>query len=102
VTWLLQSKKNYVSTYMIGTLYAGLGENTKAFQFLEKAYQERSPDLPYFLKADLRIDSSHSDARFQGPYAPGRNSAVNSTTTQQPTIPNIRGSERKPSHNNSP
>jgi serine/threonine protein kinase/Tfp pilus assembly protein PilF len=62
---LRQSKKNYVSTYMIGTIYAGLGENDKAFQFLEKAYQERSPDIPYFLKADLRIDTLRSDARFQ-------------------------------------
>ena len=62
---LQQSKKNYVSTYMIGTIYAGLGEKDKAFQFLEKAYQERSPDIPYFLKADLRIDTLRSDARFQ-------------------------------------
>ena len=50
---------------MIGTIYAGLGEKDKAFEFLEKAYQERSPDIPYFLKADLRIDSLRSDPRFQ-------------------------------------
>jgi tetratricopeptide (TPR) repeat protein len=62
---LRQSKKNYVSTYMIGTIYAGLGEKDKAFEFLEKAYQERSPDIPYFLKAYLRIDTLRSDARFQ-------------------------------------
>jgi Tfp pilus assembly protein PilF len=62
---LRQSKKNYVSTYMIGTICAGLGEKDKAFEFLEKAYQERSPDMPYFLKADLRIDTLRSDARFQ-------------------------------------
>lgn len=63
---LQRSKKSYVSPYMIATIYAGLGDKEKAFSFLEKAYQERSPDIPYFLKADLRLDSLRSDPRFQG------------------------------------
>ena len=50
---------------MIATVYAGLGDKDKAFEFLEKAHQERSPDLPYFLRADLRMDSLRSDPRFQ-------------------------------------
>jgi len=50
---------------MIATVYAGLGDKDKAFEYLEKAYQERSSDLPYFLKADLRMDSLRSDPRFQ-------------------------------------
>ena len=50
---------------MIATIYAGLGDQEKAFDFLEKAYQERSPDIPYFLKADLRLDPLRSDPRFQ-------------------------------------
>jgi eukaryotic-like serine/threonine-protein kinase len=62
---LQKSKTSYVSPYMIGTIYAGLGDKKKAFEFLEKAYQERSPDIPYFLKADLRIDNLRSDPRFQ-------------------------------------
>jgi eukaryotic-like serine/threonine-protein kinase len=62
---LRQSKKEYVSPYMIATIYAGLGNNEKAFDFLEKAYNERSPDIPYFLKADLRLDPLRSDPRFQ-------------------------------------
>jgi hypothetical protein len=49
---------------MIAVIYSDLGERNKAFEFLEKAYQERSPDLAYFLKADLRIDSLRSDPRF--------------------------------------
>ena len=61
---LQRSKTSYISPYMIGTIYAGLGDKNKAFQFLEKAYQERSPDIPYFLKADLRIDNLRSDPRF--------------------------------------
>jgi eukaryotic-like serine/threonine-protein kinase len=62
---LQKSKTSYVSPYMIGTIYAGLGDKNKAFEFLDKAYQERSPDIPYFLKADLRIDNLRSDPRFQ-------------------------------------
>jgi tetratricopeptide (TPR) repeat protein len=63
--WQRQSETNYVSPYMIATVYAGLGDKNKAFEYLEKAYQERSSDLPYFLKADLRVDSLRSDPRFQ-------------------------------------
>jgi len=60
-----RSRTTYVSPYMIATIYAGLGDEDKAFEFLEKAYQERSPDLPYFLGADLRMDTLRSDSRFQ-------------------------------------
>lgn len=63
--WQRQSKTSYVSPYMIATVYASLGEKNKAFEYLEKAYQERSSDLPYFLKADLRVDILRSDPRFQ-------------------------------------
>jgi adenylate cyclase len=63
--WLRQSETSFVSPYMIATVYAGLGEKDRAFDFLEKAYQIRSTDLPYFLRADLRLDSLRSDPRFQ-------------------------------------
>jgi hypothetical protein len=63
--WQRQSETSYVSPYMIATVYASLGEKDNAFEFLEKAHQERSSDLPYFLKADLRMDSLRSDSRFQ-------------------------------------
>ena len=59
------AKTRYVSPYMIATIYAGLDEKDKAFYFLEKAYAERSTDLPYFLKADLRLDQIRSDPRLQ-------------------------------------
>jgi eukaryotic-like serine/threonine-protein kinase len=62
---LRQSESSYVSPYMIATIYAGLGDKDRAFEFLEKAYQEKSPDIPYFLRADLRVDSLRSDPRFQ-------------------------------------
>jgi hypothetical protein len=60
-----KSKSGYVSPYIMATVYAGLGEKEKAFEFLERAYQERSLDVSWFLKADLRIDSLRSDPRFQ-------------------------------------
>jgi len=60
-----QSKSSYVSPYMMAAICAGLGDKEKAFEFLEKAYLERSPDIPYFLKADLRIDTLRSDPRFR-------------------------------------
>jgi tetratricopeptide (TPR) repeat protein len=58
-------RTSYVSPYMIATIYAGLGDKDKAFEFLQKAYQERSTDLPYFAKADLRLDQLRSDPRLQ-------------------------------------
>jgi serine/threonine protein kinase/Tfp pilus assembly protein PilF len=61
---LRSSKTTYASPYMIGAVYASLGNKDKAFEFLEKAYQERSPDLPWFLKADPRIDNLRSDPRY--------------------------------------
>jgi len=62
---LEQSKASYISPYMIASIYAGLGEKDNAFEFLDKAYDERSADLSYFLKADLRMDTLRSDPRFQ-------------------------------------
>ena len=60
-----KSKVSFVSPYMIASIYAGLGDKGKAFEFLEKAYQERSWDIAWQIKADLRIDNLRSDARFQ-------------------------------------
>jgi len=60
-----KSKSGYVSPYMIATIYAGLGQKDKAFEFIERAYQERSLDFSWHLKADLRIDNLRSDPRFQ-------------------------------------
>jgi TolB-like protein/DNA-binding winged helix-turn-helix (wHTH) protein/Tfp pilus assembly protein PilF len=60
-----KSKSVYVSPYIIATIYAGLGEKDRAFEFLEKAYQEKSLEISWHLKADLRIDNLRSDPRFQ-------------------------------------
>jgi tetratricopeptide (TPR) repeat protein len=60
-----ESTKVYVSPYLIATLYATLGDKDKAFKFLEKAYLEKSLDISWYLKADLRIDNLRSDPRYQ-------------------------------------
>jgi tetratricopeptide (TPR) repeat protein len=60
-----KSHKVYVPPYLIATVYAGLNNRDKAFEFLEKAYQARALELPSSLRADLRLDSLRADARFQ-------------------------------------
>ena len=55
----------YLSPYLIATIYAGLGNKDKAFELLEKACQERCWDIPWQIKADLRIDNLRSDPRFE-------------------------------------
>jgi TolB-like protein/DNA-binding winged helix-turn-helix (wHTH) protein/Tfp pilus assembly protein PilF len=59
-----QSKKTSVPPYTMATIYAGLGENDKAFEFLEKA-AEKSLDISLFLKSDLLLDGLRSDPRYQ-------------------------------------
>jgi hypothetical protein len=50
---------------MIATIYAGLGDKDKAFELLVKACQERSSDVVWNLKSDLRI-GSESEGRSGG------------------------------------
>jgi TolB-like protein/DNA-binding winged helix-turn-helix (wHTH) protein/Tfp pilus assembly protein PilF len=52
------------SPYTMATIYAGLGQNDKAFDFLERAYSAKSLDLAS-LKSGLVLDSLHGDPRFQ-------------------------------------
>lgn len=59
-----RSKVSYVSPYMLATMYAGLGENDHALNLLEKAGQEKSWDVMWYLKADPRMDSLRSEPRF--------------------------------------
>lgn len=63
----LQQKANisYISPYLLATIYAGLGEKDRAFELLQRAYEQKSLELSWHLKADLRIDNLRSDPRFQ-------------------------------------
>jgi TolB-like protein/DNA-binding winged helix-turn-helix (wHTH) protein/Tfp pilus assembly protein PilF len=58
-------KGTSASAYTMATIYAGLGENGKAFEFLEKAYSQKSFEIPSSLKSDLLLDSLRPDPRFQ-------------------------------------
>jgi serine/threonine protein kinase/Flp pilus assembly protein TadD len=51
------------SAYDVAVVYVGLGEKEKAFEWLEKAYQQRDDFLAY-LKADPRFDPLRTDTRF--------------------------------------
>ena len=58
-------KGSLASPYTMATIYTGLGENNKAFEFLEKSYSEKSLDIPLSLKSDLLLDDLRPDPRFQ-------------------------------------
>jgi TolB-like protein/DNA-binding winged helix-turn-helix (wHTH) protein/Flp pilus assembly protein TadD len=60
-----KSKGTAISPYRLATIYAGLGENDRAFEFLEKAYSERSLDLSWSVKSDFLLDGLRPDPRFQ-------------------------------------
>jgi adenylate cyclase len=56
-------KHRFVSTAARIYVYAGLGDKDKAFEWLEKAYQERSDTLAWF-KFDPESKGLQSDPRF--------------------------------------
>jgi serine/threonine protein kinase/Flp pilus assembly protein TadD len=58
------SKRRYVSSYVIAQIYTALGDTSRAFQWLDKAYQDRDTWLDW-LKAEPGFDSLRSDPRFQ-------------------------------------
>jgi serine/threonine protein kinase/Tfp pilus assembly protein PilF len=59
------SRQKYVSPRFAATVYAGLGEKDKAFEFLRAAYEDRSLEIGPGMKADPTLDSLRSDPRFR-------------------------------------
>ncbi len=57
------SRRRYVTPVAIVNVYIGLGKKDQAFDWLEKAYQERS-NLMAYLKVLPEMDSLRSDPRF--------------------------------------
>ena len=49
---LKQKKDEYVPAMSIACIYLGLGENDKVFEWLENAYDERFPWLPFYITYD--------------------------------------------------
>ena len=57
------SQKQYVTSYGVALVYAGLGDRDSAFKWLDKAYDERTHWLVW-LKLDPRWDTLRADPRF--------------------------------------
>ncbi len=57
------AKRRYVMPYGMAIVHAGLGNQGLAFEWLEKAFQERG-NLLCYLSADPAFDSLRSDPRF--------------------------------------
>jgi len=58
------AQQRYVASYFLAGIYAGLGEDERAFEHLEKSYEEHSHWLIY-LHIDPGMDALRSDPRFQ-------------------------------------
>ena len=56
------SKQKYVPAVVRARIYAGLGEKDKAFEWLEKGYEDRS--IGTHIKVDPIFDPLRSDPRF--------------------------------------
>jgi len=57
-------EQRYVSPFYIAVIYTGLGEKEQAFEWLEKAFQERSWWIAT-LRTNPQFDSLRADPRFQ-------------------------------------
>ncbi len=58
------SAKRFVSAFAMAAVYVGLDDRDKAFEWLEKAYEERSGRLVY-LGIERAFDPLRTDPRFQ-------------------------------------
>jgi tetratricopeptide (TPR) repeat protein len=59
------SERRFVSAYDFAIIYVGLDEADQAFEWLGRAYEERSFSMLKSLKAEPRLDNLRSDPRFQ-------------------------------------
>lgn len=58
------AKKRYIPPTYFGMLFAGLGDQNKAMDWLEKAYEERADGLTW-LNVEPMLDAVRNNARFQ-------------------------------------
>ena len=59
------SKRRYVMPSLLAVAYSDLGDNQRAFTWLERAYEQRDPWLGFMLKSDPGFDPLRSNPRFQ-------------------------------------
>jgi len=60
-----KSREGKASSYLPATIYAGLGDKDKALTLIEKAYKDKSLDLGWIFKSDLRTENLRAEPRFQ-------------------------------------
>jgi tetratricopeptide (TPR) repeat protein len=58
------SNGRFVDPWAFALVYAGLADKDRAFQWLEKGYEERSSEMGYLLKTDPRMARLRSDPRY--------------------------------------
>ena len=63
-TWEHQSAQGHIESFLMALMIASTGDRDKAFAWLERAFEERSVNMP-FLKVHPLLDTLHSDPRFQ-------------------------------------
>jgi tetratricopeptide (TPR) repeat protein len=59
-----KSQKGYVSGFDVALIYAALGENDRAFRYLDQAERDHASMLPY-ITWDRRADSLRADPRYR-------------------------------------
>jgi serine/threonine protein kinase/Tfp pilus assembly protein PilF len=57
------SKRKYISSYFVAMIHLGLGDLDRTFEWLEKAYEERSGFLA-FINIEPMLDALRGDSRF--------------------------------------
>jgi adenylate cyclase len=57
------SSRPYVDPYWIAATYAGLNDNDRAFEYLEKSFQDHA-GLLAFVKPDPFFDNLRTDPRY--------------------------------------
>ncbi len=58
------AKQRYVSPYCPGLVYAGLGEQERAFSWMERSCDERDVSLVW-LNVEPRLERMRADPRFE-------------------------------------
>jgi serine/threonine-protein kinase len=58
-----RSSEEYIAPYFIAVIHVGLGNDEEAFEWLERAYEEKDGSM-VFLKVEPLFDSIRRDARF--------------------------------------
>lgn len=58
------SSRLHLDPYVVALLYDGMGGNDRTMEWLERAYRERSPQMP-FVRIEFWSDSLRADPRFQ-------------------------------------